>query len=124
MIEFVIKYSHLMPPEDSVNLVGGMLVYCDREQPSNIYLLITEKKHTDVAKFDDLKSCLRELSAYAALKGISCFAMPRIEVVDDRLEWTNVAVCIESIFQDVYCILTVYTPKTEQDFYRIPSILA
>ena len=113
MIEFVIKYSHLMPPEDSVNLVGGMLVYCDREQPSNIFLLITEKKHTDAAKSDNLESYLRELSAQAALKGFSCFAMPRVGVVVDRLEEKNVAICLESIYQDVYCILTVYTPKTE-----------
>ena len=52
---------------------------------------------------------------------ISCSAMPGIGVVDDRLEWTNVANCLESVFQDVYCSLTVYTPETEQDFYPIPS---
>ena len=45
----------------------------------------------------------------------------RIGVVDDRLEWTNVAICLESIFQDVYCTLTVYTPETGRDFYPIPS---
>ena len=61
------------------------------------------------------------MSAHAALKGVSCFTMPRIGVVDDRLQWTNVAFCLESIFQDVYCNLTVYTPETEQDFYPIPS---
>ena len=45
--------------------------------------------------------------------------MPSVGVVDDRLEWTNFAVCLELIFQDVYCTLTVYTPETEQDFYPI-----
>ena len=30
MTEFVVKYSHLRPTEDSVNRVGGMLVYWDR----------------------------------------------------------------------------------------------
>ena len=60
------------------------------------------------------------MSAHAALKGVSCFAMPRIGVVDDRSEWTNVAICLETIFQDVYCTLTVYTPDAEQDL--IPSI--
>ena len=59
------------------------------------------------------------MSAHTALNCV--FAMPRIGVVDDGLEWTNVAICLESIFQDVYCTLTVYTPKTEQDFYPIPS---
>ena len=107
--------------EDFVNRVGGMLVYWDSEQSRYIHLLMTKEKYTDVAIYDDLKSCLREMSAHAALKGISCFAMPRIGVVDDRLEWTNVAICFESIFQDVYCTLTVYTPEAEQDFYPISS---
>ena len=47
--------------------------------------------------------------------------MPQIGVVDDRLMWTNVAICLESIIQDVYCTLTIYTLGIEQDFYPIPS---
>ena len=82
---------------------------------------MTKEKYTDVAKYEDLKSCLREFKAHAALKGVSCFAMPRIGFVDDRLEWTNVAICLESNFQDVYCTLTVHTPEAEQDIYPIPS---
>ena len=121
MTESVVRYSHLRPTEDSVNRVGGMLVYWDRDQLSYIYLLITKEKYTDVARYDDLKQCLREMSAHAALKGVSCFTMTRIEVVDDRLEWTNVAVCLELIFQDICCTLTVYTAKTEQDFYQNSS---
>ena len=121
MTEFVVRYSHLRPTEDSVNRAGGMLVYWDREQSRYIYFLMTEEKHTDVAKYDDSKSGLRDMSAHAALKGVSCFAMPRIGVADDRLEWTNVAICLESIFQDVYCTLTVYTHETEQDLHPIPS---
>ena len=96
-------------------------MYWDSEHLRYIYLLITKEKYTDVAKYDDLKSCLREMSAHAALKGVSCFPTPRIGVVDDRLEWTNVAICLELIFQDVYCTLTVCTPDTEQDFYPILS---
>ena len=121
MTEFVVRYSHLRPTEDSLNRVGGMLVYWDNEQSRYIYLLMTKEKYTDVAKYDDLKSCLREMSAHAALKGNSCFAMLTIGVVDDRLEWKNVAICLKSIFQDVYCTLTVYTPENEQDFNPIPS---
>ena len=121
MKECVVRYSQLRPTKDSVNRVGGLLVYWDSEQSRYVYLLMTKEKYTDVAKYDDLKSRLREMSAHAALKGVSCFAMPRIGVVDDRLEWTKVAICLESIFQDVYCTLTVYTPETEQDFYPIPS---
>ena len=119
MTEFVVRYSHLRPTEDSVNRVGGTLVYWDREQSRYIYLLITKGKYTDVATNDDLRSCLREMSVHAALKGISCFAMPRIGVADDRLEWTNVAICLESIIQDSYCTLTVCVPETEQNSYPI-----
>ena len=82
---------------------------------------MTKEKYTDVAKYDDLKSCLREMSAHATLKGVSCFAMPRIGVVDDRLEWTNVPICLESLFQDIYCTLTVYTPENDRDSYTILS---
>ena len=96
-------------------------MYWYSENLRYIYLLMTKEKYTNVANPDDLNSCLREMSAHAALKGVSCFTMPRIGVVDDGLEWTNVAICFESIFQDVYCTLTVYTPETEKDFYPIPS---
>ena len=121
MTEFVVRYSHLRPTEDSVNRVGGMLVYWDSEQSRHNYLLMTKEKYTDVAKYDDLKSCLREMRAHVALKVVSCFAMPRIGVDDDRIEWTNNAICLESIFQDVFCTLTVYNHEAEQDFYPIPS---
>ena len=82
--EFLVRYSHLRPTEDSVNCVGGMLVYWDSKQLRYVYLLMTKEKYTDVAKYDDLKSCLRQMSAHAALKGFLCFAMPRIVVVHDR----------------------------------------
>ena len=121
LTDSVVRYSHLRPTEESVNRVGGMLVYWDSEQSRYIYLLVTREKYTDVAKYDDLKSCLREMSAHAALKGISCFTMPGIGDVDDRLEWTNVAICLETIFQDIYCTLAVYTRETEQNFNPIPS---
>ena len=107
MTDFVVRYAHLRPTEDSVNRVGGMLVYWDSEQSRYIYLLMTKQKYTDVAKYDDLKLCLTEMSAHGALKAVSCFAMTRIGVVDDQSEWTNVAICLESFFQDVFCTLTV-----------------
>ena len=42
--EFVVRYSHLRPTEDSVNRVGGLLVYWDSEQSRYIYLLMTKGK--------------------------------------------------------------------------------
>ena len=122
MTDFVVRYLHLRPREDSVWLVGGTLVYWDSGQSRYIYLLMTKEKYTDAAKYDHLKSCLRKMSAHAALKGVSCFATPRIRIVDDQLEWTNVASCLESIFQDVYCTLTVYTPETDEIFIQSPPI--
>ena len=71
MADFVVRSSHLRPTEDSVHRVGGMLVYWDSEHSRYIHLLMTKKKYTDVAKYEDLKSCLREMSAHAALKGVS-----------------------------------------------------
>ena len=68
-----------------------------------------------------MKLCLKEMCAHAALKNVSCFGKPRIGIVDDRLEWTNFATCLESISQDVYCTLTVYTHETEQNFNPKPS---
>ena len=44
MTEFVVRYSHLRPTEDSVTRVGGMLVYRDSEQSRFIYLLMTKEK--------------------------------------------------------------------------------
>ena len=81
---------------------------------------MTKEKYTDVSKYDDLKSCLREMRAHAALSGVSCIAMPRIRVVDDPLEGSNVAICLVLIFEVVYCTLTVYNTETEQDSYTIP----
>ena len=72
MTEFVVRHSHLRPTEDSVNRVGGILVYWDREQLRYIYILMTKEKYTDVAKYDVLKSCLREMSAHAALNCVTC----------------------------------------------------
>ena len=60
------------------------------------------------------------MSAHAALKGVSCFAMAKIGAVDDWLERTDVANCRKLIFIDVYCTLTVYTLETGQDFCPIP----
>ena len=80
MTDFVVRYSHSRPTEGSVNRVGGMLVYWDNEQLRYIYLMMTREKCTDVAKYDDLKTCLRKMSAHAALKAVSCFAIPRISL--------------------------------------------
>ena len=61
------------------------------------------------------------MGAHAAFKGFSCFAMPQIGVVDDQLEWSNIAIRLDLIFQDSYRTLKVNTLETEQDFYPTPS---
>ena len=70
MTEFVVSYSHLRPTESSVIRVGGIFVYWDSEKSGFFHLFMTKEKYIDDAKCDDLKSCLREMSAHAALKGV------------------------------------------------------
>ena len=99
MTEFVVDYSHLRPTEDSLNRFGEFLVDWNRKESRYIFLLMTIGKHTDNAKYDDLKSCLREMSAHESLKGVSYFALPQNGTVNDRLEWANVAICLSRFFK-------------------------
>ena len=50
MTEFVVRYLHLRPTEESIYRVGGVLVYWNSEKSRYIYLLMTKEKCTDVAK--------------------------------------------------------------------------
>ena len=43
--------------------------------------------------------------------------MPRVGCVDNKLEWINVAICIDSIFQVSHSPVTVYTPEDEMERY-------
>ena len=120
MITFVCRYSHLRPLPESLNQVGRFLVYRDEEKARYIYVLITRKNEHNVATYDDLKKCLRRMWSHANIHGVSAFAMPRIGCIDDRLEWINVAICLETVFQGMYCTVTVYTP--EQDLPLYPNV--
>ena len=117
MTQFVAMYSHLRPGFDSINRVGGVLIYWDPERERYIYVLLVKEKYNDVAEYDRLKECLERFKEHASVNGVSHFAMPRIGCVDDRLEWINVAICIDSIFQDNHCTVTVYTPEDEMEQY-------
>ena len=121
MTEFVVIYSYLRPTVDTVDPAGVTLVYWDRDQLRYIYFFMTKGNYTEAAKYDDLKSFSRELRAHASLESVSFLAMPRIGVVDDRLGWPNFDNCLELIFQDVYCTVTVCAPETEHDFCLSPS---
>ena len=70
-----------------------------------------------MANYDRLKECLERVREHANVNGVSHFAMPRIICADDRLEWINLAICIDSIFQDSHCTVTVYTPEDEMEHY-------
>ena len=120
MIAFVCRYSHLWPLPESLNQVGGFLVYRDEEKARYIYVLITRKNEHNVATYDDLKKCLSRMWSHANIHGVSAFAMPRIGCIDDRLEWITVAICLETVFQGMYCTITVYTP--EQDLPLYPNV--
>ena len=115
--QVVAMYSHLRPGLDSVNRVGGVLIYWDPERERYIYLLLVKERYSDVAEYDRLKECLERVREHANVNGVSHFAMPRIGCVDNRLEWINVAICIDSIFQNSHCTVTVYTPEDEIESY-------
>ena len=115
--QFVAMYSHLRPGLDSINRVGGVLIYWDPERERHIYLLLVKEKYNDVAEYYRLKECLERVREHASVNGVSHFAMPMIGCVDDRLEWINVAICIDSIFQNSHCTVTVYTPEDEMEQY-------
>ena len=117
MPQFVAMYSHLRPGLDSIKRVGGVLIYWDPERERYICLLPVKEKNTDVAEYDRLKEYLERVREHASVNGVSHFAMPRIGCVDDRLEWMNVAICIDSIFQHSHCTVTVYTPEDEMERY-------
>ena len=57
----------------------------------------------------------------ASSHGISKIAMPRISCVDDKLEWVNVAICLEVVFQDSYFTISVYTPRDQEQLYPSTS---
>ena len=58
---------------------------------------------------------------HASSLGISKLAMPRIDCVDDELEWVNVAICLEVVFQDSYFTISVYTPRDQEEMYPSTS---
>ena len=110
---FIRSYSHLSPLGESVNRVGGFLVYKDENLVRYVYLLITKPSIEEVAKYDTLKVCLLRMKEHASSHGVSKLAMPRIGCVDDELEWANVAICLEVVFQDSYFTISVYTPRDQ-----------
>ena len=121
MKSFVKKFSHLPPLAESVNRVGGFLVYQDVEKGRYVYILITKHCKGEVAKYDVLKESLLRVKEHASSHGISKLAMPRIGCVDDELEWVNVAICLEVVFQDSYFTISVYTPRDQEQLYPSTS---
>ena len=121
MKSFVKKYSHLPPLAESVNRVGGFLVYRDVTKGRYLYILITKHSHGEVANNDVLKESLLRVKEHASSYGISKLAMPRIGCVDDELEWVNVAICLDVVFQDSYFTISVYTPRDQEQLYPSTS---
>ena len=121
MKSFVKTYSFLPPLAESVNRVGGFLVYRDVEKGRYLYILITKHCQGEVAKYDVLKEILLRLKEHASSHGNSKIAMPRIGCVDDELEWVIVAICLEVVFQDSYFTISVYTPKDQEQLFPSTS---
>ena len=121
MKSFVKKYSHLPPLAELVNRIGGFLVYRDVEKGRYLYLMITKYCKGEVAKYDILKNSLLRVKEHASSHGISKLAMLRIGCVDDELEWVNVAICLEVVFQDPYFTISVYPPRDQEQMYPSTS---
>ena len=121
MKSFVKTYSYLPPLAESVNRVGGFLVYRDVTKGRYVYILITKHCKGEVAKYDVLKESLLRVKEHASSHGIFKLAMPRIGCVDDELEWVNVAICLEVVFQDSYFTISVYTPRDQEHLYPSTS---
>ena len=113
MKSFIRSYSHLSRLGESVNRVGGFLVYKDENHERYVYLLITKPPIEEVAKNDTLKVCLLRMKEHASSHGVPKLAMPRIGCVEDELEWANVAICLEVVLQDSYVTISVYTPRDQ-----------
>ena len=114
MKSIVKKYSYLRPLAESLKRVGGFLVYRDVEKGHYLYILITKHCQGEVAKYDVLKESLFRVKEHASSHGISKIAMPKLGCVDDKLEWVNVAICLEVVFQDSYFTISVYTPRDQE----------
>ena len=120
MKSFVTKYSHL-PMAESVNRVGGFLVYQDVEKGRYVYILNTKHCKGEAVKYDVVKENLLRVEEHASSHGVSKFAMSRKGCVDDKLEWVNVAICLEVVFQDSYFTISVYTPRDQEQMYPSTS---
>ena len=81
--------------------------------------LSRKRKKSDVAKYDRLQECLERIKEQTNANGVSNLALPSIGCVDYTLEWTNLAISIDSIFQDSNCTVTVYT--AEDQMVRYPE---
>ena len=57
----------------------------------------------------------------ASSHGISKLAMPRIGCIDDELEWVNVAIYLEVVFQSSYPTISVYTSRAQAQMYPSTS---
>ena len=77
--------------------------------------MITKYCKGEVAKYDVLKESLLRVKEHASSPGISKLAMPRIGCVDDELEWLNVAICLEVVFQDSYFTTAVYSERSRSN---------
>ena len=62
-----------------------------------------------------------EKKEYARSSESSKLAMPRIGCVDDEIEWMNVAICLEVVFEDSFFTISVYTPTDQEQMYPSAS---
>ena len=96
-------------------------MYRDVRKGRYLYIIVAKYLRGKVAKYGVLKESLSRVKEHSSSHGISKLAMPRIGCVDDELEWVNVAVCLEVVFQDSYFTISVYTPRDQEQMYPSTS---
>uniref|UniRef100_A0A8D0GUE9 ADP-ribose glycohydrolase OARD1 n=1 Tax=Sphenodon punctatus TaxID=8508 RepID=A0A8D0GUE9_SPHPU len=74
-----------------------------------IYYLITKKKYFHKPTYKSLRSSLEAMKTHCLDNGVTDVSMPRIGCGLDRLEWNEVSLMLEEVFEDTDIKITVYT---------------
>ncbi|MEJ1287979.1 O-acyl-ADP-ribose deacylase 1 [Cricetulus griseus] len=74
-----------------------------------IYYLITKKRASHKPTYENLRKSLEAMKSHCLKNGVTDLSMPRIGCGLDRLQWENVSVIIEEVFEATDIKITVYT---------------
>ncbi|XP_055000334.1 ADP-ribose glycohydrolase OARD1 isoform X3 [Sorex araneus] len=73
-----------------------------------IYYLITKKRASHKPAYENLQKSLEAMKSHCLQNGVTDLSMPRIGCGLDGLQWENVSVMIEEVFEATDIRITVY----------------